>query len=111
MAYGYSTAATMRSSIWVQDRCSIGSCRPVPRVLRRRLSKGAGQAHPGGPMSIEIIATGAALGAEIRGVNLARRLDDATFAAIEQAYNQYGVIFFRGQDITPPQQVAFTRRF
>ena len=62
-------------------------------------------------MSIEIIPTGAALGAEIRGVDLARPLDDATFAAIEQAYDTHGVIFFRGQRITPQQQVAFTRRF
>ena len=42
---------------------------------------------------------------------MARRIDDETFAAIEQAYNDHGVIFFRDQHITPPQQVAFTRRF
>jgi len=60
---------------------------------------------------IEVHPVAGALGAEIRGVNLARSLDDTTFAAIERAYNQYGVIFFRGQDIAPPQQVAFTRRF
>src|SRR6202163_2913422 len=62
-------------------------------------------------MSIEIIPTGAALGAEIRGVDLARPLDDATFAAIEQAYDTHGVFFFRGQRITSQQQVPFTRRF
>jgi taurine dioxygenase len=62
-------------------------------------------------MSIEIIPTGAALGAEIRGVDLAKPIDDATFAMIERAYNEHGVIFFRGQQITPQQQVAFTRRF
>src|SRR5438477_7075877 len=62
-------------------------------------------------MPIEIVPTGAALGAEIRGVNLARPLDNTAFAAIEQAYNRYGVIFFRGLAITPQQQVAFTRRF
>ena len=62
-------------------------------------------------MSIEIIPTGAALGAEIRGVDLARPIDDEMFAAIERAYNDHGVIFFRDQHITPPQQVAFTRRF
>ena len=62
-------------------------------------------------MSIEVVPTGAALGAEIRGVDLAEPIDDATFAAIEQAYDEHGVIFFRGQIITPPQQVAFTRRF
>ena len=62
-------------------------------------------------MSIEAIPTGAAIGAEIRGINLAHRLDDATFAAIEKAYNTHGVIFFRSQCLTPPQQVAFTRLF
>src|SRR6478735_470084 len=39
------------------------------------------------------------------------RIDDETFAAIEHAYNDYAVIFFRDQHITPPQQVALTRRF
>ena len=62
-------------------------------------------------MSIEIIPTGAALGAEIRGVDLARSIDDETFAAIERAYYDHAVIFFRDQHITPPQQVAFTCRF
>lgn len=62
-------------------------------------------------MSIEIIPTRAALGAEISGVDLTQPLGDATFATIEQAYNDHGVIFFRDQHITPAQQVAFTRRF
>ena len=62
-------------------------------------------------MSIEIIPTGAAIGAEIRGVDLARPIDNETFAAIERAYNDHAVIFLRDQHITPPQQVAFTRRF
>jgi taurine dioxygenase len=62
-------------------------------------------------MSIELLPTGAVLGAEIRGVDLARPLDDAMFAAIGRAYDAHGVIFFRDQRITPQQQVAFTRRF
>ena len=62
-------------------------------------------------MSIDVIPTGAALGAEIRGVNLAERLGDNAFAVIERAFDEHGVIFFRNQKITPPQQVAFTRRF
>jgi taurine dioxygenase len=62
-------------------------------------------------MPIEVIPTGTVIGAEIRGVNLAHQLDDATFAAVENAYNTHGVIFFRSQSLTPPQQVAFTRRF
>ena len=62
-------------------------------------------------MPVAIVPTGGALGAEVRGVDLARPLDDATFAVIERAYDTHGVIFFRDQRITPPQQVAFTRRF
>ena len=62
-------------------------------------------------MSIEVIPTGAAVGAEIRGVDLAQPLGDNAFIVIERAYDEYGVIFFRDQRITPPQQVAFTRRF
>jgi taurine dioxygenase len=62
-------------------------------------------------MSIEVIPTGAACGAEIQGVDLAHSLDEASFAAIDHAYAQHGVIFFRNQTITPQQQVAFTRRF
>ncbi len=60
---------------------------------------------------MKVIPTAAVLGAEIAEVDLSRRLDGATFAAIERAYDEYGVIFFRGQSITPAQQVAFTRRF
>ncbi|HWB48774.1 MAG TPA: TauD/TfdA family dioxygenase [Stellaceae bacterium] len=62
-------------------------------------------------MSIEVIPTGAAVGAEIRGVNLAEPLGDNLFAIIERAFDEHGVIFFRDQRLTPPQQVAFTRRF
>src|SRR6266403_679986 len=60
---------------------------------------------------MKVIPTAAVLGAEIAEVDLSRRLDGATFAAIERAYDEYGVIFFRGQSITPAQQVTFTRRF
>ena len=51
------------------------------------------------------------LGTEIHGVNLAVDLDDETYAEIKQALLEYLVIFFRDQDITPDQQIAFGRRF
>src|SRR6476660_1384616 len=62
-------------------------------------------------MSVEIIPTDAVVGAEIRGVDLARPLDDAMFCESERAFNAHAVIFFRDQRLTPSQQVAFTRRF
>jgi taurine dioxygenase len=60
---------------------------------------------------MEIIPTGAALGAEIRGVDLARALDAESFRRIEDAFNRHGVIFLRGQDITVEEEIAFARRF
>ena len=60
---------------------------------------------------MNIVPTGAALGAEIRGVDLARGLDAQTFLGIEDAFNRHGVIFFRSQDISVEQQIAFARRF
>jgi len=51
------------------------------------------------------------LGADIDGVDLARPLDDAVFAAIERAFHEYLVIFFHDQDLTPEQHLAFSRRF
>ena len=62
-------------------------------------------------MKLEIRPTGAALAAEIRGIDLSQPLGDNIFGEIEHAYNEYDVIFFRNQQITPEQQVAFTRRF
>jgi len=62
-------------------------------------------------MAIDVIPTGVPVGAEIRGVDLSRALDDATFGAIEDAYNAFGVIFFRAQAVSPEQLLALTRRF
>lgn len=50
-------------------------------------------------------------GAEIFGVDLSRPLDDRTYLEIRQAFNDWGAIFFRDQDITAKQQLDFARRF
>lgn len=60
---------------------------------------------------LDIRPTGAALGAEIRGVNLAQPVDDTTFRAIEAALHEHEVIFFRDQHLPPETHVAFSRRF
>lgn len=52
----------------------------------------------------------AALGAEITGVSPAG-LDDAAFERVRAAFLQHLVVVFRGQNLTPAQQVAFTERF
>jgi taurine dioxygenase len=61
--------------------------------------------------TLRIVPTGAALGAEVRGVDLAQRLDDETFRRIDGALSEHGMLFFRGQDLTVDEQVAFARRF
>jgi taurine dioxygenase len=61
--------------------------------------------------ALKIRRIAGALGAEISGVDLSRPLSDGVVAAIRQALVHHQVIFFRDQDLTPAQQVAFGARF
>jgi len=49
-------------------------------------------------------------GVEVTGVDL-RRLDDATFAPIAEAFDEHSVLLFRGQSLDDAAQIAFTQRF
>jgi taurine dioxygenase len=60
---------------------------------------------------MRVHATGAAVGAEIAGIDLARGLDADTVTAIRQVLADRGVVFFRGQTLTPDQHIAFARQF
>ena len=60
--------------------------------------------------AIEVIPASAALGAEIRGVDL-RAIDAAAFAAIHQAWLDHAVVLFRGQQLGDADLIAFSRRF
>jgi taurine dioxygenase len=51
-----------------------------------------------------------ALGAEILNVDLAS-ISDADFAQIRQAFGDHSVIFFRDQNLTPDQHIAFAERW
>ena len=62
-------------------------------------------------MAIEVHPLSDALGAEIRGIDPAGDIDDATMAAIRQAWLDNNVLLFRNVSWTPAQHVAFTRRF
>ncbi len=52
-----------------------------------------------------------ALGAEIADIDLTAELDDAVIGAIREAWNEYHVLLFRGQKLTPASHIAFSRRF
>lgn len=60
--------------------------------------------------TIRVIPTGAALGADIEGVNL-RDVGDAAFAEILGAWHDNLVIRFRGQDLDDDALADFSRRF
>ena len=60
---------------------------------------------------LNIKLTGAALGAEILDIDLSRTVEDATFAEIVAAFQEHEVVFFRDQQLTPEQHIAFSRRF
>lgn len=53
----------------------------------------------------------AALGAAVTGIDVARRVDDAAFAALHEAWIDRAVLLFRGQGLDDPALVAFSRRF
>lgn len=61
--------------------------------------------------AIEVIPSGAACGAEVRGVDLARPLDDGTFGLVHEAFVAHGMLVFRDQALTEADQVRVTRRF
>ena len=62
-------------------------------------------------MSVEIRPLSPAVGAEILGVDIGGSLSNAEVDAIARAHGDYGVIFFRDQNLTPEQHIAFARRF
>ncbi|HLH87859.1 MAG TPA: TauD/TfdA family dioxygenase [Xanthobacteraceae bacterium] len=59
---------------------------------------------------IEVKPIAGALGAEIGNVDLGN-VDDETFGEIKTAWLDHLVIFFRGQNISPVQQIALAKRF
>jgi alpha-ketoglutarate-dependent taurine dioxygenase len=59
---------------------------------------------------IGVLPLGTTCGAEVSGVELGD-VDDATFAELQRAFVEYKVLFFRDQDITTDQHLAFARRF
>jgi len=49
--------------------------------------------------------------AEISGVDIAKPLDEATFAALRDAFDEHLVLVFRDQPLDDAQQIAFSERF
>jgi len=60
---------------------------------------------------MEIIPQSGAVGAEVRGLDLSRRLDADTHARLEQAFVEHQVLFFRRQRLTPQHYCDFAASF
>jgi taurine dioxygenase len=60
--------------------------------------------------SVSVIPTGAALAAEVRGIDL-KMINDAQFTALEAAWHVHQVLLIRGQALDDQDLIAFSRRF
>ncbi|MGH9324710.1 MAG: TauD/TfdA dioxygenase family protein [Vicinamibacteria bacterium] len=60
---------------------------------------------------MEIFPTGGALGAEVKGVDVSRPLDDATVRALQRAALDHLLLLFRDQKLSDEGQVRFSRYF
>ncbi|MBP6013618.1 MAG: TauD/TfdA family dioxygenase [Alphaproteobacteria bacterium] len=69
--------------------------------VQRKAEAAALQLHPLTPT----------IGAEVTGIDLRRPLDSSTMRDIRAALLDWKVLFFRDQDITTDQHVAFARNF
>ena len=54
-------------------------------------------------LTLEIVPTGAAVGAEVRGVDLSQPVPGDVADALRKAWSQYLVLLFRDQEMTPEQ--------
>jgi len=61
--------------------------------------------------AIEVVPSGDAIGAEVRGVGIAAGIDEATLDRIKSAWQDHLVLVFRGQVINDDQLIVFARRF
>ena len=73
------------------------------------LSTQTASTHRVSASTVDVIPTGAALGAEVRGVDL-RDLDEAAFADVMQVWHDHSVLLFRNQTLSDKELIAFSRR-
>ncbi len=71
----------------------------------------ATETHPTETLPFEVVPLSGTIGAEVRGVDLRRDLDDRTVAAIRRVWLERKVVFFPGQHLTPEEHLAFAARF
>ena len=68
------------------------------------------QSPLGKSIDVTVVPSGAALGAELRGVDL-RALDNEAFSLVYRAWLDHQVLLVRGQQLSDDDLIAFSRRF
>ena len=51
------------------------------------------------------------VGVEVRGFDISGDVDEDTAATLIELFDEHGILLFRGQDVTPERQIAFSRLF
>jgi len=59
---------------------------------------------------LQLTPASPALGAFVENIDLGQALDDAVLAELLQAHADYGVLFFRDQQLTPSQHIALAEQ-
>jgi taurine dioxygenase len=66
--------------------------------------------QPTQPQSVEIVASGGGVGAELRGLDV-KALDEPGFRRVHRAWIEHQVLLFRGQQLSDGELIGFSRRF
>lgn len=61
--------------------------------------------------AFDVRKVGGKIGAQVTGVDLSSEISDSNFRQIHDAFIEHKVLFFRDQDITDADQLAFAGRF
>jgi taurine dioxygenase len=60
--------------------------------------------------TLDVVPTGAALGAEVRGIDL-RNIEEGAFGDLMHAWHQHSVLLIRSQSLNDQELISFSRRF
>ena len=60
--------------------------------------------------TLDVVPTGAALGAEVKGIDL-RNIEEGAFGDLMHAWHQHSVLLIRGQSLNDQELISFSRRF
>lgn len=60
---------------------------------------------------LNVAPSGGGVGATVLGIDLTQDVSDNLIGVLREALGQYGVLFFRDQDLTPEQHVSLAERF